>query len=74
VASRAACAAGASSLLAGGGGTYQPIRAGVLLSSSVIVDGSRSLLSFREAPVSATPLPGPIVPGASETTLPLTST
>ncbi len=48
--SRAAGAAGASRHLAGGGGTYQPIRAGVLLSSSVIVDGSRSLLSFREDP------------------------
>jgi hypothetical protein len=48
VVSRAACAAGASSHVAGRGGTYQPIRAGILLSSSVVVDGSRSLLSFRE--------------------------
>jgi hypothetical protein len=39
---------GGSSHVAGGGGPYQPSRAGVLLSSSVVVNGSRSLLSFRE--------------------------
>jgi hypothetical protein len=53
VASRAAGAGGASSHVAGGSRTYRPIRAGVLLSSSVIVDGSRSLLSFLEYPLSA---------------------